>query len=230
MAAPRTLTDLETLLDENLAWRRAELVALGRELERHEKQSPEAPLTRALSRGAVALLYAHWEGYAKDACESYLDYVAVRRLRYDELNNGFLVTALKALIRRLDSGDESATGDTLDLVRRPGAARARVPRRAVINTRSNLRHDVLIEMCSTLGLPTEDFVTRKQFIDRSLCDARNEIAHGRLYFPEASTFEKSCDDVLDMLVKLRTIIIHHARESLYRYSATQQAASSGEPA
>ncbi|SED55408.1 hypothetical protein SAMN04489727_8346 [Amycolatopsis tolypomycina] len=213
---------METLLDDDLAWRRAELVALARELERHERSAPDAPLTRALARGAVALLYAHWEGYAKEACEGYLNYVAVRKLRYEELSDGFLVTALKSLMRRLDAGDEAATLDTLDLVRRPGVARARVPKKAVINTRSNLRHDVLIEMFTAIGLPIDDFVTRKHFIDRSLCDARNEIAHGRLYFPESSTFEKSCDDVLDMLTRLRTTIIDHARDALYRYSATQK--------
>ncbi len=47
---PKTLTDLETLLDESLSWRRAELVALEAELTRHEKVAPDAPLTRALSR------------------------------------------------------------------------------------------------------------------------------------------------------------------------------------
>lgn len=221
MTTPRTLAQLEALLDESLAWRRAELVALEKELVSRERDSPDAPLTRALARGAVALLYAHWEGYAKEACEGYLNYVAVRKLRYSELNDGFLVTAMRSLMRRLESGDDAATADTLDLVRRPDHARARVPRKSVVNTRSNLRHEVLVEMCSTLGLPVDDFVTRKHFIDRSLCDARNEIAHGRLYFPESSSFSESLENVLDMLIKLQKAIIRYARESLYRHSATQ---------
>jgi hypothetical protein len=214
--AVKTLAELETFLDEGLAWRRAELRALASELESRESKSPDAPLTRALSRAGVALLYAHWEGYAKDACEAYLDYVAVRRLRFDELGDGFLLTALKSLLRRLEAGDEVASVTAMDLVRRPELARARVPRKAVINTRSNLRHDVLVEMCAAVGLPSEDFSTRKQFIDRSLCDARNEIAHGRLYFPEAATFSQSCEDVLGMLARLRSSVIQHARNSLYK--------------
>jgi len=219
---PKTLTDLETLLDESLSWRRAELVALEAELTRHEKVAPDAPLTRALSRAGIALLYAHWEGYAKEACEGYLDYVAIRKLRYDELGDGFLVTALRSLLKRLESGDDGAPGDAMDLVRRPTVARARVPRKAVINTRSNLRHDVLVEMCTALGLPTDDFVTRKQFIDRSLCDARNEIAHGRLYFPEAASFTRSYKDVLGILDNLRAAIIRHARGCMYKRPTSNQ--------
>jgi len=216
--APRTLAELETFLDEALAWRRAELAVLAVEIARKEKDSPGAPLTRALARGGTALLYAHWEGFAKEACEAYLDFVAVRRLRYEELGDAFLMTALKALLRRLDSGDTAAAADAIDVVRRPMMARARVPRKAVINTQSNLRHDVLVEMCRAVGLPTEDFLTRKQFIDRSLCDARNEIAHGRLYYPEAETFDQHREDVLQMLTNLKATIIQYARSSLYKVS------------
>lgn len=214
--AVRTLAELETFLDEALAWRRAELTALVAEASRQEKLAAEAPLTRALSRSGAALLYAHWEGYAKEACEAYLDFVAVRRLRYEELGDGLLLTALKGLLRRVESGDPTAHVDAMDLVRRPREARARVPRKSVINTRANLRYEVLVEMCEAVGLPTDDFVTRRHFIDRAICDARNEISHGRLYYSDAETFERHTKDVLRMLDTLRTTIIRHARVSLYK--------------
>jgi hypothetical protein len=213
---PKTLSDLENMLDEGLAWRRAELTALESEIVRNEKISRNGPLTRALIRGGIALLYAHWEGYTKDACEGYLDFVAVRRLRYNELCDGFLVTSLLSMLRKVDSGDDVSKSALLDMVRRPHEARARMPRRSVVNTKSNLRYDVLVEICEAVGLPYDRFVTRKNLIDRSLCDARNDIAHGRFVSADADTFLQLHENVMEMLEHMRSLIVRYAREALYR--------------
>ncbi|MFI6308077.1 MAE_28990/MAE_18760 family HEPN-like nuclease [Amycolatopsis thailandensis] len=213
---PKTLAALEDLLDEGLGWRRAELIALEAEIEKCEKASPDGPLTRALVRGGIALLYAHWEGYTKEACEGYLDYVAIRRLRYNELCDGFVLTALLAMFRKAETGDDVAREALLEAVRRPEDARARMPRRSVVNTKSNLRYEVLVEICEAVGLPYDQFITRRQLIDRSLCDARNDIAHGRLVHSDADTFKGLRKSVVEMLESIRALIVRYARESLYR--------------
>jgi hypothetical protein len=213
----KTLAELEAFLDEAFSWRRAELVALDAEITRHYKNSPVSPLTRVLARSGIALLYAHWEGYIKEACEAYLEYISVRRLRYQELCDELVITALLGLLHRVDAGDDVAHESLLELLRRPDIARARMPRRdSVVSTKSNLRYEVLADLCIKLGLPESEFVTRKNLINRSLCDARNEIAHGRLYFPDAGGFTDLRDRVLEMLELMHSVLVSHARDSRYR--------------
>lgn len=216
----RTQQELEVFLDESLAWRRAEMAALGVEIRRAEAESANSPLARALNRSGVALLYAHWEGFVKEACEAYLQMVANRRLRYSELSDSFVVTSAIGILKRLESGDATAREALLDIVRKPDDARARVPRKGTINTRSNLRFEVLVVLCERLGLPDSSFRTRQQLIDRSLCDQRNEIAHGRLYFPDASSYSGLKDRVLEMLETMRDEIVIHASQKLYRHDAS----------
>lgn len=221
---PKTESELATFLDDSLSWRRAELAALDTEMASNEKKSPNGPLTRALIRGGIALLYAHWEGYTKEACEAYLDFVAVRRLRYNELCDGFVMTSLLSMLRKAESGDDVSREALLDLVRRPDEARARMPRKSVVNTKSNLRYDVLVEICEAIGLPYDQFITRKQLIDRSLCDARNDIAHGRFVYADYDTFKELHKNVIGMLESIRSLVTRYAREALYRAPSGPKAA------
>lgn len=125
----RTLAELQNALDANFSWRRIELAAMTTEIERREKSSPGSPLARALARSGIALLYAHWEGYTKEACQHYVDFVVMRKLKYGELSDGFALVALQDLLRRAFNSDPFAEADLLDAVRRPSVARARIPRK-----------------------------------------------------------------------------------------------------
>ncbi|HEY2694251.1 MAG TPA: hypothetical protein VGJ45_02205, partial [Pseudonocardiaceae bacterium] len=49
-----------------------------------------------------------------------------------------------------------------------------------------------------------------------LCDARNEIAHGKLLTRDGETFFDLFKNVMGMLENVRTLIIVHARQSRYR--------------
>src|SRR5437867_1425336 len=104
--ALNTVEDIEDALDNSLGWRRIELQALKGAIVDAERRSPNAPLARALGRSGVAIVYAHWEGFVKDACQFYVEYVAKRRLLCSELNDGFLRTVLLGLSKRTMAGDE----------------------------------------------------------------------------------------------------------------------------
>lgn len=110
----KTLNELQDALDEGLSWRRIELFALTAEIERHDKQSATSPLARALARSGLAMLYAHWEGYTKEACQHYVDYVVARRPKIGELSDGFAITAMRDLARRELRGDPSGKRVSLD--------------------------------------------------------------------------------------------------------------------
>jgi hypothetical protein len=47
-------------------------------------------LQRVLLRALVTICYAHWEGYVRFAGRKYLEYVALGKFAYKDLNRQFL--------------------------------------------------------------------------------------------------------------------------------------------
>lgn len=214
--AVRTVSELEDRLDAALAWRRIELQTLKSQIRAAYKSSTHSPLTRALSRSGIALLYAHWEGYVKEACQAYVDFVAKRRLKVAELNDGFLKVVLNQLNKRSAAGDEAAVVALMEAVRTPDSARARIPKDTIVDTKSNLRSSVLGEILSCIGFDPDGFSTKNNLIDKTLCDGRNAIAHGRDYYPNPDEFDSLHDEVMAILEEIRDTILLHARDKTYR--------------
>lgn len=212
----RTVDELADRLDEGMAWRRVELQALKAAITDAEKQSPGSPLSRALARSGIAMLYAHWEGYVKDSCTAYVEFLARRRLRCDELCDGLLRTVLESLGKRAVTGDEEALLTLIDAVRRPGDSRARIPKLTMVDTKSNLRFKVLCEILSQIGFSADEFNTKDKLIDVSLCDRRNSIAHGRENFPAPGDFATLLNEVFEMMERVGDIIMSGARRKSYR--------------
>jgi hypothetical protein len=201
-----------------MAWRKMEMHALISALRAAAGKSPGSPVARALARSCAALIYAHWEGFVKESCQCYVDYVAVRRLKFDELNDGLLRTALLGLAKRVMSGDEAGTSTLLELIRRPREARAQLPKNTMVDTRSNLRFDVLCEILSSAGLSIDGFSMKSNFINRSLCDVRNSIAHGRGLFPTLDEIETMHGEVLEMMELVYNMIMSSVRTGDYRWN------------
>lgn len=219
--AIRTIDELADRLDDGMAWRRIELQAIKAAISDAERNSPRSPLARALARSGVALLYAHWEGYVKDACAAYVEFIARRRLRCDELNDGLLATVLESLGKRLTSGDEEAREVLFDAIRRPSDCRARIPKASMVDTKSNLRYQVLTDILFKIGLSFDTFATKGNLIDVALCDSRNSIAHGRDYFPLPNDYSELMDEVIGMMEQIHDLIASAARLAQYRRSVPE---------
>ena len=217
--AARTLAELEQLLDDSLGWRRIEMATIKTNLDSAYSKGPSSPLTRALARSAVAMMYAHWEGFARDAFTAYVDFLARRRLKMSELNDGLVRTVFASLGRRLASGDSVAAELLIDALRTPSSARAPIPKASMSNTKANLRAEVLHELFASVGLDSSDFETKTHLIDRMLCDARNEIAHGRENFPTAIEFAALRDEVVPMMEAIRDKIVGAARAGDYKFKS-----------
>lgn len=211
----RTVAELQDVLDASLAWRRIELSALRAEVERSAAKGPASPLARAMARSALAMLYAHWEGFVREGLTSYVEFLSRRKLKFKELNDGLLMTVFASLHRRISSGDESAAQLLVEAIRQPATSRVQIPRNNMVNTRSNLRFEVLCEILDSVGLDPTEFDTKAQLIDRSLCDARNEIAHGREQFPTPNDFSDLHDQVMSMMETVRDRVLAAARSKSY---------------
>jgi hypothetical protein len=219
--------DFEDHLDQDLAWRRSELQSLMAQLRHASATNPDSPAARALCRSTATLLYAHWEGYTRLAFETYLKLILRRKPFARDAADGLLVEHISQLQRRLHAGDEAARTDLVSLARGASTARLRLSQDRVVNTKSNLRFQVLQELLGTFGLSESEFVTKKNVIDVLLCDRRNEIAHGRDNFPSQDEVLELHKHVLTLIERLRDLLIGCVRSQAYRIPGAESGVERG---
>lgn len=207
----RTLGELDEALDSDLAWRRTELQSLLSSI-----RTTKGPAGDCLRRGGAALLYAHWEGYTKNALTAYWRYVARRGLAYKELNYNFVALGIE---RELSRGQGNKAGTKIiSRVRRILSCdndRAIMTERE-IDTQSNLSSEVLEELFERLGLDGSPLATKHHFIDFSLLKPRNSIAHGEYLDFSSEAYIDAHDEVLGLLNMVRNIVSNAASNGAYR--------------
>lgn len=170
-----TVNQLSSCIRDDLGWRRKEIHVHAQTVQRagpHEKQ--------ALLRGAVAVLYAHWEGFIKFACQEYLKFVRCRKLKHAELPDCFLAMAAKKQLNVLSSSNRPR--DHIEFIRwwrTEMDRRSHLPGPHVVKSLSNLTFPVFDDMLTQLGLPLRDEykVASHPVIER-LVALRNALAHG----------------------------------------------------
>ena len=197
----------EEALVDDLGWRRIELVHLKRALGEAAKLNSDGPATRGLSRAMVAMCYAHWEGYSKNALERYARLVTRRKPRVSEASDGLVFEHVQRLIRRIASGDPDARVALTDAIRGTSDDRINVDKSALADTRANLRYATLADLFERGCIPLDAFELKANLIDVLLCDRRNGVAHGRALFVPASESLQLCEDVLELIDEMREVLV-----------------------
>lgn len=170
----RSAYELEKKFDEDLVWRRREFTTLKLMIQssrNHEKQ--------VLLRSAVALLYSHWEGHIKFCAQVYLSYLNSLGLTYKSMTDNFL---------QLSLGEKFCTGfsikkfssqrEIFEYIKKEQTDKFSINEDIVIDTQSNLKYEVIKNILEQLGLNTEAFELKENFINSKLLKCRNQIAHG----------------------------------------------------
>lgn len=209
----RTVEDLSDTLAAELAWRRKEIAALKSIID----AAQHAKHRDAVIRGGVALLYAHWEGFIKVSASAYLEYVAVRRLKYAELSINFVALAIRP--RLIDAARRDDAGLQTELVRilvEQRNERAAISFKEGVDTKSNLSYEVLRNLMNGLGLDYRSFETKQKLIDEKLLARRNNIAHGRYLPVSVAEYNELHRHVAEMLADFKNIVENAAVESKYR--------------
>lgn len=199
----RTTDELIDRIADDLVWRRKELS----DLRALVQESNGQLRSRVVIRSAVALLYAHWEGFVKKASSYYLEFVASHRLTYRRLAPNFVGLALRARFFELSVSEKVSSGNALaDFFCTSLDRQSNVPYRNVIDTKSNLSSKVLLDVLAALGLDREQFSTRLNFIDSNLVNPRNHIAHGEDLFVSVGEYLALHDDVIALIETFRNEI------------------------
>lgn len=159
-----------------------------------------------LLRAAWAMLYAHYEGFCKEALTIFFDAISRSGAVCSDLPHSTKLYALAPELRRLRS---MANQDMVPAIFDFGLNHLDVlPTFPDVDTKSNLWPHVLIDLLKSADLNT-DKVKEHQIKLKTLVGRRNEIAHGKNnLISEVSyylTFEQVVYDVMyDLALQIDT--------------------------
>lgn len=176
----RTEGELYDYLTDALAWRKIELSAI---VKSATTPATSIPQKNYQLRSAVALLYAHWEGFVKEAGTAYLNFVVMQGLPYADLTSNFVALAMKSkLDQAKDTNKATIYSEVSEFFLTGLTQRCSLNWQDAIQTQSNLSSIALREIIHALGLDYSPYQTKEKLIDEKLLLTRNNVAHGQ-YLP-----------------------------------------------
>jgi hypothetical protein len=208
----RSVQELADALDGNLAMRRRELTTY-RLLVLAEKGSKQEQYLR----GAICLLYAHWEGFVKTACDCYVNYVAGLGLHVRDLSAGLLAVGLRASFpAAIESSILTHRMALIDAVLSTAPMPADLPGTDAVSMESNLSSRVLRGVIGFLGANYQPYATKEKLVDHMLLDRRNAVAHGKLDTVDLAEFATLHSEVMTMLSWVQADVLNAAVLRRYR--------------
>lgn len=215
MSKAITESNLSDQLDSNLTDRLRELSDLKRAI-RDADPSGRGVLLKAL----VALAYAHWEGYIKYSATKYFEYVSVRRLPYSALHKQFYANSFLARIASFVSSKPNIKSriDFIEEVQTATTHRFSYINPNLISTGSNLKFEILRDICVVCDIDIRIFEAHETFIDVMLLKRRNSIAHG----DEAVVGFDEIDELVDRTVTLMRAFKNELENKVYAKTYLRQ--------
>jgi len=170
--------ELELVLQQitdNLDQRRFEINKLRRVVLRYVA----GPLESSVARMTIPMIYAQWEGYVKEVCQIYLEYIESVVSRCKDLKPAIIGYLWTPMLRPLVGGinlerKKRVAEYVLNSLENPVAFSTT---EKAIETRSNLNYAVLEEIAESLSLDITQLYTWKTHLN-ALVNLRNNIAHG----------------------------------------------------
>ena len=195
----RSIEDLTDYLDDDLAWRRKEIIEL-----RAMAKSAKAKKADVHVRAGVAMLYAHWEGFIKNASNAYVVFVSTRGMKTRELQDSFIALSIKTKLTLMgESGKSSvavpAISHLMSLLDKPVLLPA-----AGIHAEGNLKSEVFVNIAGWLGIDVAQYSSRFNLIDETLLASRNKIAHGEYLSISSARFDTLAEEILELMVWFKT--------------------------
>lgn len=208
----RTLEQLSDKLAEELAWRKKELSILKSLID---SKDFELAKRNALVRSGITMLYAHWEGFVKVSANSYVEFVAMQKLPYNQLANNFIALAMKD---QLDQAKETEKATIYNEVAE--FFMTKLNERSVIKyefriATSNLSSSVFKEIICMIGLDYSFYESKEVLIDEKLLGKRNIIAHGNYLDIDKKDYDELHRIVIEMMDTLRNQIDNAAATKEY---------------
>lgn len=174
----KTPEHLKDQLAKEWAWRKKELALLQEAIELADEK--DGALKTHL-RASHVLLYAHWEGFIKNAAQYYLSFVYSQSLTNLDLQRCFIAIALQDKLNKWEQtiSKSAISHEIVGFMFDKLSESAKMPNSEIIKTESNLKAEMLREIVTNIGIDYSPYELEEQDIDRHLVGMRNEIAHGQ---------------------------------------------------
>jgi hypothetical protein len=206
----RTVGQLQTTLDGEIAWRVKEIADLKLAAKKTDGLSE-----RTLIRAGVALLYAHWEGFVKSAATTYINFVDNQGKTYGDLQTCFAVLGVKKQLNELMIAKKSRVRiEAVDFIRASSATPSQL-HRSTVDTKSNLKAEVFENIALSIGIKIEPYESRFKLMDESLLNRRNKIAHGEYLSLDSDSWRDLADEVISLMRDFKTDIENAASTSAF---------------
>jgi len=208
----RTLGQLQDYLDQDFSWRLKEIADL-----KAAVRTSQTLRRSTVIRAGVPLLYAHWEGFVKNAANGYINFVSCKRLRFDELADNFVVLGAKNHLQNIGKTTKMSLNlEAVKFFRSKMPTRAEIMIGSAIDTESNLSSTVFENIARSVGIDYSRYEARANFIDTSLLRRRNHIAHGEFLELDAPSYRTLADEVITLLRWVKTDIENSASTDQYK--------------
>jgi hypothetical protein len=196
MSKAYTEADFSDQIARDRSWRLKEISDLK---EAVIKADPT--LRRVLLRALVAICYAHWEGYVRFAAMKYLEFIALRKYQYKELDRQFLRNYFLPRLAALSTAKTSIAQrcQLVDDVLNSSEHRFARVNEEIVSTKSNLNFDVFSNICSVCSVSTAAFEGKEAFVDVLLLKRRNAIAHGEETFLEMDDLDEITSETIALM-------------------------------
>ena len=212
MTNPRTVGQLAEGLDQEFSWRLQELSSLRQLIRQADGVSRRTAL-----RAAVPVLYAHWEGFVKEAAVTYGRYISNSRLRYRDVRLCFLGIRALGRVRELSDIKRRIFAPEALLADIFAAEESRV----VISLSDhlddigNLDFDRFEQIALFLSIDIEPYVSKRPIIDEVLLSNRNKIAHGEYLPIDERSYEELSSAILELMRQFKTDVQNGAALKKY---------------
>ena len=195
----RSTSDIQAALNEDFIWRKQELTTALFRIQQTKGKTHDFSI-----RSAILLLYAHWEGFIKNAASVYVEYVSFQGLPFESLANSFVAIGLKQKFSEFDA--TLKVTKHLEFIEYLDICATQVPRfnpENVIKTASNLNSVILKEILVGIGISYSPFELKANLIDEQLLNYRNTIAHGERLSINQKGYEDLHKEVFNMLKQIK---------------------------
>ncbi|BCG58279.1 MAE_28990/MAE_18760 family HEPN-like nuclease [Paenibacillus sp. URB8-2] len=160
-------------LEHERDWRVKEFALIKKQYLRYKREE----FKKIFAKMIIPLLYAHWEGYCVSSFKLVLKFINEQKLSYIQITNNLFTYAHHNTYNYL-KGKHSFeqrckfSKNFMQLINQH-----EISVQTKIDTKANLKFEVLQEVCSFIGMSFEKFIEHKDDLDK-LVSIRNAIAHG----------------------------------------------------
>ncbi|MEZ2903456.1 MAE_28990/MAE_18760 family HEPN-like nuclease [Acinetobacter terrestris] len=209
----RTAYELEESIRHDITWRKKEFTTL--KFMVSTKRKHERVI---LLKAAITLLYSHWEGHVKHCSLVYLNYLNNIGCSFHKMKDNFLLLSVPDKFKKGFSFNNIASlAELMEYLNTPQTENFKVKEEYVIDTDSNLKFHILLNILQQLGLETKDYELKEHFIDSKLLKCRNAIAHGSILNDQEieDTYNEIENELLTMIILFQNLIFKAVNNKEY---------------